>query len=255
MVTLVWFPTSVALGIILLTTTKSWVFNQTMIEGWEADRHEAVAERGGRDWWDVTGPDGETYRFEKIEFPYDIGFFANMAQAMGTSNIIWWFFPFAGSPKIDKKGKACGWTWEENGFNRKDGMWPPIDPEKIRRAAHAWPAARRDYAAELQDLDLDAEDRKEAFRKRQQADFSRQRRLVAELEEEEHDSRSENSLDDIDDDYAFVGQSAAQTKWVNSDGERLEDYGVEEAEENLDEQVPLAELLHRRRIPHGKREY
>ena len=56
---LVGFVTSVALLIMLITTTKSWIFNQTMIEGWELERHEAIAERGGRDWWDVTGPDGE----------------------------------------------------------------------------------------------------------------------------------------------------------------------------------------------------
>ncbi|KAL6863163.1 Palmitoyltransferase [Amphichorda felina] len=245
---LVGFVTSVALGIMLITTVKGWVLNQTMIEGWEQDRHEAIAERGGRDWWEVTGPDGEQILFEKIEFPYDVGLFSNMAQAMGTSNFLWWFLPFAGNPHISKDGMGSGWDWEENGFNRIEGMWPPPDPEKIRRAARAQPTARRDYAAELRELEMSPEERKEAFKKRQEADMKRKRRLMAELEEVDGpDAIGEGDFGDAvyDDDLGFDAASG----WTNTDGERLRDYGVDEdAEDGLDEDIPLAELIRRRKV-------
>lgn len=238
---LVHFVISVALVIMLINTVKSWIFNQTMIEGWEVDRHEAIAERGGRDWWDVTGPDGKKIRFEKIEFPYDTGFFSNMAQAMGTTNFILWFSPFAGNPKVGKGEKGYGWTWEENGFNRKEGMWPPPDPEKIRKAARQWPAARRDYAAELRELDQNPQDQKEAFKQRQEADLRRRNRLVAELEEVD-DVDVDSTDDDERDDRGLDGEAG----WVNTDGERLRDYGVDEDTE--DEDVPLGELIRRRNV-------
>lgn len=245
---LVCFFTSLLLGIMLVTTTKNWIFNQTTIESWEADRHEAIAERGGKDWWDVTGPDGKKFRFEKIEFPYDIGFFENMSQAMGTSFFPMWLFPFAGNPKIgtSKSGKRTGWEWEENGFNRTEGMWPPPDPEKIRRAARTWPAGRRDFDAELRALDADDEQFKEAFRKRQAADIERRKNMmVAELEE--------------DDEYGMPSDVDENGDWANDDGEKLVDFGVDvdddmpgdDRVEGIttahDEDVPLAELIRRRK--------
>ncbi|KAF4121741.1 palmitoyltransferase [Geosmithia morbida] len=250
-ISVVGFFTSVALFIMLVTTAKSWLTNQTTIEGWEVDRHEAIAERGGRDWWDITGPNGKPIRFEKIEFPYDIGFFANMAQAMGTSNILWWFFPFASNPKIGEDGTGSGWTWEENGFNRMKGMWPPLDPEKIRRANRTWPGARRDYAAELKELDIGPEERKEAFRQRQEQDLERRKKLVAELEEVDSNFEFVNGSDSDDDDHSDNDDNRGfdgAPGWTNSDGERLRDYGVdEEAEDLADDNIPLAELIRRRK--------
>lgn len=254
---LVGFVTTVALGIMLVTTMKSWIFNQTMIEGWELDRHEAIAERGGRDWWDVEGADGEKIRFERIEFPYDIGFFSNMAQAMGTSNFLLWLNPLAGSPEVGKDGKGSGWIWEENGFNRKMGMWPPPDPEKIRRAARAWPAARRDYAAELNELEEQSpEEQKEAFRQRQEADMRRTRRMVAELEEvEDYEGTDQEEDEEPDGVGAPAGADSfnhpAGLGWANGDGERLRDYGVDEdSDDGLEDDVPLAEIVRRRKILH-----
>lgn len=246
LVSLVCFFTSLALGIMLVSTLKNWVFNQTMIEGWEADRHEAIAERGGKDWWDIVGPDGKQIRFEKIEFPYDIGFFSNMAQAMGTWFFPLWFWPFASNPAIDQSGKGAGWTWEENGFNRKEGMWPPPDPEKIRQAARQWPVGKRDYGAELEEVGMSPEDRKRAFQQRQDQDSQRRRhKLMSELEEVDGVYLDEYS-DGVDTDY----------DGNDSDGERLRDFGVdEEAEELLvpmeDEDVPIAELLRRRKATSG----
>lgn len=242
---LVCFFTSVALGIMLATTLQSFLFNRTMIEGWEVDRHETLADRGGsgKDWWDVAGPNGEKYTFEKLEFPYDIGFFANMAQAMGSRNPLLWLFPLAGNPRIDKSGRGSGWDWEENGFNRIEGLWPPPDPEKLRRAARGWPAATRDYEAEFREASwMSPEQEKEAFRKRQMEDEKRRRKLVAELEE----------IDDYDDDDDDDNMNERRNQgipgfgWMNSDGERLRDYGVDE--DSQDEDVPIAELLRRRRV-------
>ncbi|KAF4976283.1 hypothetical protein FDECE_18489 [Fusarium decemcellulare] len=246
LIALVNFFTCVALGIMLINTLKTWIFNQTMIEGWEQERHESLIDRGVRDWWDVTGPDGEKVRFEKLEFPYDIGFFANMSQAMGTRNVLWWFWPLAGNPTIAKDGAGSGWTWEENGFNRVEGLWPPPDPDKMRRAARGWPAANRDYAEELRQASLNPDEFKEEFKKRQAEDERRKRQqILAELEE----------VDDYDmfDDEEYDRDFDGNLEWTNSDGDRLRDYGVDEEEsdpesESLDEDVPLAELMRRRKV-------
>ncbi|OAQ73423.1 DHHC zinc finger domain-containing protein [Pochonia chlamydosporia 170] len=231
----------------LATTVKSWLFNCTMIESWQIERHDAVMERGGRDWWDVVGSDGKKIRVERVEFPYDLGIYANMSQAMGTANFLLWLLPFSGNPKVCKDKSSLGWSWEENGFNRKEGMWPPPDPEKIRRENREWPAARRNYEAELKDMGLmSPEEQKLAFRERQSQDFERRKHLLAELEEVDDHG---NLNDDSD-----INGSDGEHIWENNDGERLGDYGVDEdtdgdaAFTTYDEDVPLAELLRRRRV-------
>lgn len=211
------------------------------------ERHEAVIERGGRDWWDIHGPDGKKVRIEKIEFPYDLGIFTNMAQAMGTSNFFLWPFPFSAGPKVGMKGKGNGWEWKENGFNRKEGMWPPLDPEKMRRANREWPAARRNFAAELQDVEASPEDEKRMFRERQKRGAERKQHILAELEEvDNYDAFDEHGEQNL-----FEGPAS----WRNTDGERIQDYGVDEdaegyaSEEVLGEDdVPIAELIRRRHV-------
>lgn len=206
--------TSLALGILLVTTVKGWLFNTTMIEGWEIERHEAVLERryassgggGGDDGWWRSGeraPGGDAsaahLAVDPVEFPYDIGIFANMAQAMGTRNVLMWFFPLAGGPWIapyptdastkgsdsDSKSQQrkaavdmTGWTYEENDLNDSPGMWPPPDPDRIRHTK-VW--KQRDLGAELEEQkrydaelrDLTPEQRIEAFRRRQERDYQR----------------------------------------------------------------------------------
>ncbi|RFU77810.1 palmitoyltransferase pfa4 [Trichoderma arundinaceum] len=238
MTAIVCLVTTMALGIMLISTVHGWVLNKTTIEGWELDRHEANIGRGGQDWWDMTGPDGEKIQFEKVEFPYDVGFFANMAQAMGTSNVLLWFFPLAGNPRISKTGTGTGWTWEENGFNRQEGMWPPVDPEKLRNARREWGLSRRNFDEELQDAGLSPQEQMEAFKRRQDEDLRRRNVLMAELEEvDDYGSDRGNGSDDED----------SLRDWVNTDGERLRDYGVDEDAEEQDEDVPIAELLRRRK--------
>ncbi|KJZ77552.1 Palmitoyltransferase PFA4 [Hirsutella minnesotensis 3608] len=249
---LVCFVTTLALGIMLVTTVRSWLFNCTMIEGWELDRHEAIIDRGGRDWWDVTGPEGRLVRFERVEFPYDIGLYANMSQAMGTYNFLLWFFPLAGNPTIDKAGRGEGWQWEENGFNRKEGMWPPVDPEKIRRTTHKWPATQSHDKAQPLDAELDPAEQKRAFMRRQQEDARRRNTMMAELEEVDD---YETPGAPYEHEQAPGSDSDEKRGWVNSDGERLRDYGVDEEAEDAvfeaslsEDEVPLGELVRRRRI-------
>lgn len=246
--------TTLALGIMLITTLRAWLFNCTMIEGWELERHEAVVDRDGRDWWDITRPDGGKVRLEKIEFPYDIGFFANMSQAMGTSNPLLWFFPFAGNPDVGTGGRGPGWSWEENGFNRREGMWPPPDPEKIRRAARPWPASQGHDRVRLPHEDLSLEEQKQAFKRRQEDDARRRKSILAELEEvDEYDF-----VDEVNGSDAESHNPGGEQRWMNSDGERLQDFGVDEEAEDVeaeslhDQDVPLGELLRRRRRGIGR---
>ena len=329
------FFTSLALGILLVTTVRGWVFNTTMIEGWEIERHEAVLQRGGyddEDWWRTSDGDGDAAprsMVDPVEFPYDVDVYTNMAQAMGTWNPLYWLLPFANGPRISRlpsnmtpehliatldgrrAGNArlgTGWFYEENGLNDREGMWPPIDPEKIRNA-RLWRQRRREekrYRLEqmqglrnpaLPDMSLSPEEEKEAFRRRQERDLQRWRSARAEimndLEEIPAASSSAYRADgDAEGDYDFVDEAYSRRRsavrahrpgqphvvldegksgWVNADGEHLGDYGVDEdaefdddyvydgpAQEDIsghvshvtgpdDDEVPLAELIRRRK--------
>ncbi|CAK7562933.1 MAG: Palmitoyltransferase [Sporothrix epigloea] len=263
--------TTLALSIMLYTTVQSWMFNTTMIEGWEIERHEAVVDRysstsSDGSWWgddeeddDDDEEDDSNEREERrlrkavalrmrIEFPYDLGIFNNMAQAMGTSNVLLWFLPFAGGPKIATASgsSGLGWDWPENGFNDRTGMWPPPDPEKLRHAAAQgrWPAAAAAISGQGSSTALVSgndeherqwgtpEEEKAAFYARQQADFRRRRTKIA------------GPVGRIDLDDIFEQGMDGEPGWTNSDGDRLRDYGVDEEAEN-DEDVPIALLLQR----------
>ncbi|KAK1829218.1 Palmitoyltransferase PFA4 [Podospora conica] len=261
--------TAFALLVLLVTTLRSCLLNRTMIEEWQLERHESVlsrldpaAEPG--DYWGADGDARVLARaLARVEFPYDVGFLANVAQAMGTSNPLAWLFPLAGAPVVaaDPPGRGPGWDWEENGFNDLPGLWPPPDPEKLRRAGAGWPAAAAAAAAEGEDelayyrgVHQTAEETKAAFRRRQEADFQRRGGLLAELEETGED----NMFAATDD-----GEWEGEPMWTNSEGDRLWDYGVDEEVERHDEpvgdegededDVPIAELIRRRRA-HARQE-
>ncbi|CAK7226745.1 Palmitoyltransferase [Sporothrix curviconia] len=282
---------TLALSIMLYTTVQSWMFNATMIEGWEIERHEAVVDRYSStspdgSWWDDDDEDDyegedddddkagygdydedeEDERAERrerkarkaaalrmrIEFPYDLGIFNNMAQSMGTRNVLLWFLPFAGGPKIATASgsSGLGWDWPENGFNDRTGMWPPPDPEKLRHAAAQgqWPAAAAAAGATSGGGSSTAftsgrdegdrqwgtpEEEKAAFLARQQADFRRRRLKIA------------GPVRQVGSDDEFEQGMDGEPGWTNADGDRLRDYGVDEEAEN-DEDVPIATLLQRR---------
>ncbi|KAG6014012.1 hypothetical protein E4U54_005982 [Claviceps lovelessii] len=233
---------SLALGIMLITTTKNWLFNCTMIEGWQLERHEAIVERGGRDWWNLHDLDGQKVRMEKVEFPYDLGIFTNMSQAMGTSNFILWLLPFYPGPKVGRNGKGNGWEWEENGFNRKKGMWPPLDPEKVRTTNQKWPAARRDFAAELRDVEATMEYHKRMLREREERDVNHADQIIL-AEFGKVNKYTHGKLSKFEN----------PTGWRNTEGETLQDYGVDEdaegyvSEASLEEDdFPISELIRRR---------
>ncbi|XXH02431.1 class II myosin [Hypoxylon texense] len=328
--------TSLALGVLLATTVKGWVFNTTMIEGWEVERHEAAVDRqfdagsSASPWWAEGGDggggggggdDAPPFAFDAIEFPYDIGIFANMAAAMGTSNPLLWFLPFAGNPQIAKPGdgngvggagggggggevgSGTGWEYEENGLNDREGLWPPPDPDKLRHA-RAWRRRRReaDLALERERLagPVDPRDERDAFRRRQERDLRRwdasRSRILGELEEVPPPPGAADSYEDydfVDEAYGYNGgggggggstaaglpprrpgaavvveEGKSKSGWRNAEGEHLGDYGVDSDAEfdefpveqgglpqelirNVDEEdedVPLAELIRRRKV-------
>ncbi|KAK5663557.1 hypothetical protein OQA88_3988 [Cercophora sp. LCS_1] len=274
-ISLVDAATSIALSILFFTTIRGWVLNSTMIEDWEVERHEAVlgrlegdsdsSARNG-DFWGADGDSGVLLaHLSRIEFPYDLGIFSNMAQAMGTFNPLLWFFPFSGGPLINTKtpGKGAGWEWEENGFNDLPGMWPPPDPEKLRRAQSGWPGAASRVGTDdayYANNSETTEDVKAAFARRQLADVQRRKQLfraqaqqsgiIAELEEMDVPDGGQRP------NYEWEGPRA----WTNAEGDTLWDYGVDEEIEqddgaqyvvpleDEDDDVPIAELIRRRRV-------
>lgn len=296
--------TTLVLGILLANTLRGWIFNTTMIEGWEVERHEAVLRRGGgyveEDWWrdgEADGDDPDTPRqatmLDPVEFPYDIGIFSNLAQAMGTPNPLYWLLPIAPGPRIarlpptltletlieklspsssrtgTRAPLGTGWAYEENGLNDAEGLWPPIDPDKVRDA-RLWRRRRREerrYRAEQeaglrdpsvpQNANLTPEEEKAAFRRRQERDLQRWRgttraEIMTELQEEGEvvggPFTNNNNNDRRRCDYEFVDAafepyrprqnivvSEGRSAWVNADGEHLGDYGVDEDAEFDDE--------------------
>lgn len=70
--------------------------NITTIEGWEIERHETLLRRARVSGGFLDGPDGIKVKIVRQEFPYDIGIFQNMSQAMG-GNPLLWLWPFARS--------------------------------------------------------------------------------------------------------------------------------------------------------------
>ncbi|CAN8101549.1 unnamed protein product [Discula destructiva] len=285
--------TSLLLLVLLVTTVRGWLLNQTMIEGWELERHEAVlarARRSGGYWHDGTSP---RTRIDRIEFPYDLSFFENMAQAMGTRNPLAWLDPFIGRHPVvspypsSPQSPRIGWEWDENGFNDRPGMWPPPDPDKLRRGlpSHAHNRQQRvdEEISELEDRWRDPRGEVAAFRARQELDSRRRGQgfVLGEVEELEElgyeyvdggnsgsgggyddDEEEDDDIDDDDEDEddepsavrgkpLFESGLDGEPGWTNAEGDRLRDYGVDEDAEDDDDDVPLGELLRRRKAFRG----
>jgi palmitoyltransferase len=215
-----------ALSLLLLQTTHAFLFNTTMIEGWEIDRHTALVERARKQGGYVYANGGQRLRIEQQEFPYDIGHWKNMCQAMGTGNILFWFMPFGGGPTIQSAG-----NWEVNGFEEDDKTWPPPDPDKM-------PRRERPIDGPLTKEFGTVEEEREAFRQRQEQDHQRW-----------SNDHSKPNSDEEEDEYEVEEGIDGEQGWTNSDGDRLRDYGVDEEAEVFsdDEDIPLGELLRRRK--------
>lgn len=82
----------------------------TTIEGWEIERHETLVQKARAYGGYVDGPDGVRLKIVKQEFPYDIGIYMNVRQAMG-GTILLWLWPFASTPK-----DTSSVEFETNGF-------------------------------------------------------------------------------------------------------------------------------------------
>lgn len=217
-----------ALSILLVRSIYSLAINTTMIESWEIERHEALVERARKTGGWVYGNGGQKVYIRHQEFPYDIGIWKNIVQGMGTSNVLAWFLPFGGGPSIESAA-----NYEVNGFEPENVSWPPPDPDKL-------PRVRR----KVEDVDLTDLGDVAAFRERQQRDFNRTARAGQPLEDE---------LEDLDgQDFDFESDSEegidGEPGWTNAEGDRLRDFGVDEDAELLDEdEIPLGELLRRRK--------
>lgn len=299
---LVGAATSLLLLVMLVTTVRGWVLNQTMIEGWEVERHDAVLARARKSggYWDPGNSragDTPATRITRVEFPYDLSFWENMAQAMGSRNVLAWFDPFVGCQplvapypssaaaggKKNNDNDRTGWEYEENGFNDRAGMWPPPDPDKLRRGVPGrntaqWRAQERAEIEALEGRWRDPDAEVAAFRGRQEMDLRRRRGEVVEEgyeyvdsvsgggydddeeEEDDDDVYGEDEEEDLEAPLARASGSKTvyeqgmdgEPGWTNAEGDRLRDYGVDEdAEGDDDEDIPLGELLRRRKAYQG----
>ena len=222
--------TLLILAILLARTIYGLVFNMTTIESWEIERHATLVRRARLNGGWVDGQGGQRIRLVKREFPYDIGVWQNIVVGMGTANVLSWGNVFARTLKgVGKKG------WDVNGFEDKDFAWPPPDPDRM-------PRSERKLSEEEITLE-DGEEGVKAFKKRQLADYKRLERFKV---EEQFESDEENDENDNSDSEKSEDNVLGRA-WRNSDGERLRDFGVDEDVEFEEENIPLGELIRRRK--------
>jgi len=240
---LVAVPLWVALLALSLRTLQQTATGYTTIETWQSSRHSADVRRGNA---------------RKQVYPYDVGIWENLVAAFGYQFFLpLWLNPFARSPRVGARvavpgvsgGLVAGLEWEVNGFESPDLVWPPKDPETQQHQQHA--LERSGVVSILQDpgeLDVGA------FRRRQAHDLKRWERGPVKAPPARipnHGIMSIESLAPIGDSIVVAdddGEEEESDGWRNEDGERLADYGVDEEVEEDDEDVPLAILVHRKRM-------
>jgi palmitoyltransferase len=249
------------LGILLAKTLYSLAVNTTTIETWEIERHAKLVRRSKAYGGYLEGPDGIQMRIVHVEFPFDIGFWANFKQGMGTGNVLVWLFPFAKTPVLMKETL----TYPVNDFSDRDVVWPPPDPDRLQRKGPRG-VDREGEAFTYRDIGLTPDETVAAFRMRQELDDVRRRkpfvqRAEAELAKEKralNDEDYDNDDGGSEEDDQVVngngkesveGSQSGEEGWRNSEGERLRDFGLDEAVEFYDEEdeLPLSELLARKK--------
>jgi palmitoyltransferase len=231
-----------ALSILFVRAVYSLAINTTMIESWEIERQEALVERAKKTGGWVYGNGGQKVRIAYQEFPYDIGIWKNLVQGMGAANVLAWFLPFGGGPSIDSAA-----SFEVNGFEDESKSWPPPDPDKL-------PRLQRKVD---EDVDIGDVGDVEAFRRRQREDwFERSGRAEhADKDEPKIVFRRMSRLSDLSDPdegdhYESEVEEGVDGEegWTNAEGDRLRDFGVDEDAELLaEDEIPLGELLRRRK--------
>ena len=114
--------------------------------------------------------------------------------------------------------------------------WPPPDPDRI-------PSFEPDQAFTFQSASSSNEDAVEAFRKRQSADIKRYE-FTAYRRRPFHDRHRELDSQQTNAPLPAPTPHAGEEAWRNSEGDRLNDFGVDEDVEFYDEEdVPLAQLI------------
>ncbi|KAI6866761.1 hypothetical protein KC343_g12864 [Hortaea werneckii] len=233
----------------------------TTIESWEIERHEAVLRRARVLGGYVDGPDGTRVRVEHQEFPWDVSFWFNLCQGMGTSNPLAWIWPFAPSPSIES-----GLVFEHNGIDEDPSKpWPPPDPDRMMRAVRrpangtgftqpmdvdSFRARQAADLARFEDVDGDYVVRRRPFHERLEERQDQGRNRVYELEDDADETlivaEDEEEEDEVD--PQVRSSDAGEEGWRNKEGESLADFGVDEVADFYDEDnVPLAELMRRRK--------
>ncbi|OMP87619.1 Palmitoyltransferase pfa4 [Diplodia seriata] len=238
-------------GIMTLRFGQMFGQNVTTIESWEIERHETLVNRARYLGGQLEAPDGKRVRIKKQEFPYDIGIFANMAQAMGTGNPLAWLWPLAATPPNE-----TGLNFEVNGFEDLSVTWPPPDPDRMPRPKRTF---NPEDAFTHSVPDYDDQQAMVDFKRRQEEDLKRwqspglQRRRPFHKRIGNGPAGREGSFDPGDetaseDEGDGSGDESGEEAWRNSEGERLRDFGVDEEAEFYDEDdVPLSELMRRRK--------
>ena len=243
-----------ALGILCIRNIWCLAVNTTTIEGWEIERHRTLLRRARHFGGYLSSPDGTSIRIRKQEFPYDIGILSNIVQGMGTANPLQWLNPLAPTPKV-----ANGLSFEMNGFEDEGTVWPPPDPDRAYKRPER---AVNGDAFVYENSDHSTQDTLAAFKARQADDAVRRRkpfverleqsvaRQSGEVDDGDYEYGDEASDDAEEEEKETYGDGEGEEGWRNSEGERLKDFGVDEDVEFYDEQedeIPLAELLARRR--------
>jgi palmitoyltransferase len=221
-----------SLSLLLFRNLWALLFNITTIESWEIERHSTLLRRSRAMGGYLDGPDGTKVRITKQEFPYDIGLWSNLAQGMGSWNPLAWFWPFSATPTNDS-----GQQFETNGFEDTSIGWPPPDPDRIPRAKRSFnPGEAFVNAPNINDL--------EEFRKRQRADIQRRQPFSS-----RYDEAAIQGNDTRPPQLYTRGDEEGEESWRNAEGETLDDFGVDQEVEfyDYDEDIPLAELLRKRR--------
>ena len=226
-----------------------------MIESWEIERHETLVRKARARGGFLNAPNGTRFRVTKQEFPYDVGIWRNVVQGMGGSPLTW-FWPFASTPE-----NTAGCSFDTNDF---EGMpmnhfefpsadmmdkdpsksWPPPDPDRMFRQS--------DPPLEQQSL-LFQENYVNAFRARQQRDLRRRGIIQNSVQSHQYDNEYDEDFPSQRKEPPAINpivreQSGhGKASWKDSDGDGLEDFGVDEEIEFYDEDdTPLAELRYPR---------
>lgn len=162
-----------------------------------------------------------------------------------------WFFPLAGTPSYES-----GLSFETNDFNGKSRpcqllkhgltispgpklFWPPPDPEKMDRPHRL--DSERDGFVHGDDKRKDSE-WLAAVNRRQQRDLSERRGAPGTVRQRVRHEASEASEDEDEDSDAIVLEDSSEedSEDDDSDSERSDNH-------EADEDVPLSELIARRR--------